>query len=123
MSSARTMTARTRRCVRLVAWARAWRAGTVSLDDVAAETEAGEEHLVADAPGTWTDVPLREALGALSKVPPDTLRLVLPVPGDPRGLPGPGPFTAAALEVGEAVVAGDVGLVPHVHTRVSGSGD
>jgi hypothetical protein len=106
-----------------VAWARAWRAGTVSLDDVADETEAREEHLVVDAPGTWTDIPLREAIGSLSKVPPDTIRLVLPVPGDPRGLPGPGPFTGAALEAGEAVVAGDLGLVPTVHTRVSGSGD
>jgi hypothetical protein len=123
MSSARTLTAGTRRSVRFVAWARAWRAGTVSYDDVADETEAGEEHLVSDAPGTWTDIPLRQAIGSLSKLPPDAIRLVLPVPGDPRGLPGPGEFTAAALDAGEGVIAGDLGLVPQVRTHTSGSGD
>jgi hypothetical protein len=34
------------------------------------------------------------------------------VPGDVRGLPGPAAFRAAALEVGEAVAAGDTGAVP-----------
>lgn len=38
--------------------------------------------------------------------------LSLPVPGDPRGLPGPGPCTTAALDSGEAVMLGDVGIVP-----------
>jgi hypothetical protein len=123
MSSARTLTAGTRRSTRFVVWARAWRAGAVSYDDVADETEAGEEHLVADAPGTWTDIPLREAVRSLSKLPPDEIRLVLPVPGDPRGLPGPGPFTGVALDAGEAVVAGDLGLVPQVRLHTSGSGD
>jgi hypothetical protein len=123
MSSARTVTAATRRSARLVTWARAWRAGTVSYDDVADETEAGEEHLVADAPDTWTDIPLREAIRALSRLHPDEIRLVLPAPGDPRGLPGPGPFSSAALEVGEGVIANRLGLVPRVRTHTSGSGD
>jgi len=123
MSSARTLTARTRRSARFVTWARAWRAGTVSYDDVADETVGDEEHLVADAPGTWTDVPLREAVRALSRLHPDEIRLVLPAPGDPRGLPGPGPFTAAALEAGEGVMAARLGLVPQVRTHTSGSGD
>jgi hypothetical protein len=123
MPSARTLTASTRRSTRFVVWARAWRAGTVSYDDVTDETEAGEEHLVADAPGTWTEIPLREAVSSLSKLPPDDIRLVLPVPGDPRGLPGPGPFTSAALLAEEAIVAGDLGLVPQVRTHTSGSGD
>ena len=47
----------------------------------------------ATRPDTWTDIPLREAVRALSKLHPDEIRLVLPAPGDPRGLPGPGPFT------------------------------
>jgi hypothetical protein len=123
MSSVRTLTAVARRSARLVTWARAWRAGTVSYDDVADETERDEEHLVADAPDTWTDVPLREAIRTMSKLHPDEIRLVLPVPGDPRGLPGPGPFTSDALDVGEGVVAGPLGLVPRVRTHVSGSGD
>src|SRR4051794_34932071 len=123
MSSARTMSSLGRRSVRFATWARAWRAGTVSYDDVADETAGDEEHLVADAPDTWTDIPLREAVRALSKLHPDEIRLVLPVPGDPRGLPGPGPFTGAALITGEGVVAGLLGLVPEVRTHTSGSGD
>jgi hypothetical protein len=117
------MTARARRSVRFATWARAWRAGTVSYDDVADETEGDEEHLVADAPDTWTDIPLREAVRALSKLHPDEIRLVLPAPGDPRGLPGPGPFTGAALDAGEGVIAGRLGLVPQVRNHLSGSGD
>lgn len=123
MSSARTVTAGTRRSARLVTWARAWRAGTVSYDDVADETEAGEEHLVADAPDTWTEIPLREAIRALSRLHPDEIRLVLPAPGDPRGLPGPGPFSTGAMDVGEGVIASRLGLVPQVRTHTSGSGD
>jgi hypothetical protein len=123
MSSAPTMTARTRRSARFVTWARAWRAGTVSYDDVADETEGDEEHLVVDAPGTWTDVPLREAVRALAKLHPDEIGLVLPAPGDPRGLPGPGPFSAHAMEAGEGVIAGLLGLVPEVRIHTSGSGD
>ena len=122
MSSTRTEITQARRSVRLVTWARAWRAGTVSYDDVADETERDEEHLVADAPDTWTDIPLREAVRALSRLHPDEIRLVLPAPGDPRGLPGPGPFTGRALAVGEAVVAGQLGLVPEVRDAHVGLG-
>ena len=45
------------------------------------------------------------------------------MPGDPRGLPGPGPFTGDALEAREAVIAGQLGFVPDVRTHTSGSGD
>jgi hypothetical protein len=123
MYPAKTAVAPAWRSARFVVWARAWRAGTVSYDDVADEVTGDEEHMVADAPGTWTDVPLREALGALSKLHPDEIRLVVPVPGDPLGLPGPGEYTGAALEVGEGVLAGRLGLVPRVRTHTSGSGD
>src|SRR6266542_2970136 len=121
--AARAATLTARRSGRFVAWARAWRAGLVPFDDAAAEIAGDEEHLVADAPGTWTDVPLSEGITALSKLHPDEIRLVLPAPGDPRGLPGPGPFTGAALVTGEAVVAGQLGLVPEVRSHTSGSGD
>src|SRR5258705_11180090 len=97
MSSARTVTNGTRRSARFVTWARAWRAGIVSYDDVADETERDEEHLVADAPGTWTDIPLREAVKALAKLPPDEIRRVLPAPGDPDGLTEPGPLAGKPL--------------------------
>jgi hypothetical protein len=112
----------TRRSSRFVVWVRAWRAGLVPYDELAEEIAGEEEHLVADAPGTWTDVPLREALAVLSRLTPDQIRLVLPAPGDPRGLPGPGPFTGTALVAGEAVVAGTLGLIPEVRQHTSGSG-
>ncbi|HEX5597547.1 MAG TPA: hypothetical protein VFX61_16250 [Micromonosporaceae bacterium] len=111
-----------RRSSRFVAWVRAWRAGLVPYDEVADEVAGDEEHLVADAPGCWTDVPLRDALPSLSKVPADEIRLVLPAPGDPRGLPGPGAFSNAALLSGEAVVARGLGLIPEVRRHTSGSG-
>ncbi|GIF67738.1 hypothetical protein Ais01nite_57730 [Asanoa ishikariensis] len=121
-TAAGATTLATRRSSRLVTWVRAWRAGLVPYDEVAEEVARDEEHLVADAPGAWTDVSLREGLTAFSKLTPDQVRLVLPAPGDPRGLPGPGEFTGAALVAGEAVIAGDLGLIPEVRTHTSGSG-
>src|SRR5690349_160116 len=110
------------RSTRFVAWVRAWRAGLVPFDDLADEIAEDEEHLVADAPGTWTDVPLGQGLPIFAKLRPDDIRLVLPVPGDPRGLPGPGPLTGAALLAGEAVMTPDFGVVPEVRRHTSGSG-
>jgi hypothetical protein len=125
MSSATGMTTpTTRRAPRFVAWVRAWRAGLIPYDDVIDEIEATEDHWVADAADPDQETPLREALAALSPLHPDEIRLVLPAPGDPRGLPGPGtPFTGRALVTGEGVLAGELGLVPEVRTHVSGSGD
>lgn len=113
-----------RRSARFVAWVRAWRAGFIPYDDVIDEIEATEDHLVAPADDPGDEVPLREALAGFSTLHPDQIRLVLPAPGDPIGLPGPGTrFTGEALVAGEAVVAGETGLVPAVRTYVSGSGD
>jgi hypothetical protein len=101
---------------RLVAWTRSWQAGLVSYDEVLDHTRAADgAHRVAGAIG---DV----ALGRfLVEIRGDTPTLVLPVPGDPRGLPEPGPFTGHALTAGEAVLAGSWGLVPEV--RPAGHGD
>jgi len=118
-----TATLTSRRSTRFVAWTRAWRAGILGYDEIAEEIAAGEEHMVADAPGAWTDQTLRESLSMLAKVHPDEIRLVLPAAGDPIGLPGPGPFTGAALLAGEGVIAGTYGLVPEVKEYTSGSGD
>jgi hypothetical protein len=123
MSPAADAATRTaRRSTRFVAWVRAWRAGLVPFDELADEIEAGEEQMVADVPGTWTDVPVRQALPIFAKVHPDDVRLVLPAPGDPRGLPGPGPLTGAALLAGEAVMTPGFGVVPEVRRHTSGSG-
>jgi hypothetical protein len=119
-ADAATLTAR--RSTRFVAWVRAWRAGLVPFDELAGEIAGDEEHLVADAPGTWTDVPLPAGLPVFAKLHPDEIRLVLPAPGDPRGLPGPGPLTGAAMLAGEAVMAGEFGVVPEVRRHTSGSG-
>jgi len=111
-----------RRSTRFVAWVRAWRAGLVPFDELADEIADGEEQLVADAPGTWTDVPLAQALPIFAKLHPDEIRLVLPAPGDPRGLPGPSDLTGAALLAGEAVMTPAFGVVPEVRRHTSGSG-
>jgi hypothetical protein len=118
-----TATVTVRRSTRFVAWVRAWRAGLVPYDEVAGEITGDEEHMIVDVPGTWTEVPLGEVLSTFARLHPDQIRLVLPVPGDPRGLPGPGAFAGAALVAQECVVAGELGLVPEVRTHTSGSGD
>ena len=56
-------------------------------------------------------VPLREALIAWRRAG-SCVRAVLPVAGDVRGLPGPAAFRSAALEHGEAIAGGGLGLVP-----------
>ena len=123
MSPAADAATRTaRRSTRFVAWVRAWRAGLVPYDELADEIARDEEHLVADAPGTWTDVPPPQGLPAFAKLHPDDIRLVLPAPGDPRGLPGPGDLTGAAMLAGEAVMTPAFGVVPQVQRHVSGSG-
>jgi hypothetical protein len=123
MSFARIAISTTRRSTRFASWTRAWRAGLVPYDDLPEAIALDEEHLVADAPGTWTEVPLREALSVLAKLHPSDIRVVLPAPGDPLGLPGPGQFSGAALLAGEGVVAGNLGFVPEVREYTSGSGD
>lgn len=122
--TAHAVTLTARRSARLVSWARAWRAGLVSFDEmVDALTDDEAEQHVSGMPGTWQEVELRDALPQLAKLHPDEIRLVLPVPGDPRGLPGPGTtFTERALLAGEGVIASRLGLIPEVRQHTSGSG-
>ncbi|MHB8340439.1 MAG: hypothetical protein ACYDB7_04610, partial [Mycobacteriales bacterium] len=113
-----------RRSALLAAWGSAWLAGAVSHDDaVATVTGTDEVHDVAwPAAGEPSEgIPLGWALGRLRSTGAHRLRLVLPVPGDPTGLPGPTPLGRAALAAGEAVLTAGaaegsgVGLVPEVH--------
>jgi hypothetical protein len=114
----------------MTVWVSAWLAGATAPDDVLDALEPwGEAHdVLADddhtasatgLPGP-TDRPtsvtfllaaLRRAGAAVITGP---ARLVLPAPGDPRGLPGPGAFSRAALEAGEGLLFADLGygLVP-----------
>jgi len=85
----------------LAAWATEFVQGQASLDAVvAALTGRDEQHLVDGLAG-GSD--LTALLAEVRTAAPAGLRLVLPVPGDPRGLAGPGPFTDAAIAAGEAV--------------------
>ncbi|WP_211207380.1 hypothetical protein [Stackebrandtia nassauensis] len=111
---------------RLVPWLRAWRAGMTSLDDVVeamtSEGMSGVEQIVVTEAEIGPGATLTEGFSRLSGVDTEDIRLVLAVPGDARGLPTAGPFAAAALTAGEAVVAGRNGLVPERRAHTSGSG-
>jgi hypothetical protein len=96
----------------LAAWTSAWFQGQLGPDEVIdAVTLDDAPHLVS---GIALDlVPLLDvlALWRRANVP---VRLVLPVPGDVRGVPGPADFRAAAIDAGEAVCGGELGIVPEV---------
>ena len=114
--------------IRLVPWLRAWRAGTVSLDDVvevmaAASLAEVDQHVVDADADVVLPCSLHDGLAPLSRVDADEIRLVLPVPGDVRGLPRKGGFTEQALGSAEAIRAGDFGLVARWEQHTSGSGD
>ena len=102
----------------LAAWGSAWLAGDAGLPELAERVTAHDDaHDVAGlAPD---DLDLERAVARLRASGATELRVVLPAPGDPLGLPGPGPFTSAALDAGEGVVAvrpdgTGTGLVPTV---------
>lgn len=111
-----------RRSARFVAWGNAWLDGHVSLDDAADRIVGHDEpHRVHGLPGETDDAgtAIVVALGRLRGLGIQRLRLVLPAPGDPTGLPGPTTFNAEAIEAGEAVltVGGEpLALVPDVRT-------
>ncbi|HEY5184314.1 MAG TPA: hypothetical protein VIM19_05270 [Actinomycetes bacterium] len=104
------------RCARLVAWGNAVLTGRVSPDAAAEQVAAGVAGDRVDGLPGGDDQNLTVALARLSARGLRGLRLVLPTPGDPLGLRGPGPLLAAALDCGAAVVlvAADEGpvLVP-----------
>ncbi|WP_158884155.1 hypothetical protein [Amycolatopsis anabasis] len=109
-------------------WSAAWLHGAAASDDALDALLAwGEAHEVvaADEPTADTfDVPvtgnrpatLARLLAALRRHGATGAHLVLPVPGDPRGLGGGGPFTEAALRAGEAVLLAGLGygVVPEI---------
>lgn len=106
----------------LVAWTRSWRLGLVSYDEVVEQVHGDDDEHLVGLPEEIAPVPLKHALARFSRLPEADIRLVLPSAGDPRGLPSPGAFTAAALETGEGALCGDIGLVPGISAHTSGSG-
>ncbi len=107
----------------LAAWTNAWLAGEASLPELLTHACALDDgHAVA---GMWVDdLPLEQAVGRLRADGVTRARVVLPVPGDVLGLPGPGGFTAAAITASEGVLAlrpdgTGTGLVPTVTAHSS----
>jgi hypothetical protein len=108
-------------------WSSAWLVGAAAPDDVldalapwapahdvqASDTDTAR-FTALPAPGepvtslTFLLAALRRTAGVRGENGP--ARLVLPAPGDVRGLPGPGPFSRAAIGVGEGVLYPDAGL-------------
>ena len=99
----------------LAAWTSAWLAGRVGPDEVADAVSSGDApHQVGGLGGFDAElVPLHQVLIAWRHTG-EPVRVVLPVAGDVRGLPGPAAFRSAALEAGEAVYGGGVGIAPEV---------
>lgn len=117
----------------LTVWAASWLAGDSAPDDVIdALQQWAPMHLVGAADAetalatdlVWPGVqdggaPILLRLVRRSIATTGGLRLVLPAPGDVRGLPASSPFARAALDAGEGVIVGEpgqpgIGLVPVV---------
>ncbi|MFC0551961.1 hypothetical protein ACFFHJ_13815 [Planotetraspora thailandica] len=98
----------------LVSWGNAWLTGHVGLDEAVDRVEraAGPQVVATGA----DEVTLRAFLMDKRIEGLRSLRLALPVPGDPLGLTGPPVFNGAAVDAGEAAIAvladACVGLVP-----------
>jgi hypothetical protein len=93
-------------------WATAWLAGRAAFDDALDALSDDRAHPVSGLPGTEGAVPLSTAITALRGLGETRVRLVLPVPGDVRGLPAVPGLVAAALEGGQAAVGERLALVP-----------
>ena len=99
----------------LAAWAGAWLAGRAAADEVvAAVTGSDAPHRVIELPGETGPVPLSQLLIHWRRCGASSVRLLLAVAGDVRGVPGPDAFRHAALAAGEAVHGGGLGVVPEV---------
>jgi hypothetical protein len=108
------------RCAALASWGTAVLAGTASIDDAVSAIQGSDLPHSVDLSNVPFDAPVDGLVGllaALRRARVTRLRMVLPVEGDLAGLPGPPHFNAAALDVGECVVADDglpCGFVPVV---------
>ena len=97
---------------RLAVWATAWLSGRTSYDHALDALVGDTAHRVSGLPGTDEAVALGPALSALRGLGERRFRLVLPVPGDVRGLPAVPGLAALALESGQAAVGERLALVP-----------
>lgn len=105
-------------------WSSAWLSGAAAADDVLdALQDWAELHEVVAADerlASTLEIPLRGEAGgspavllaALRRSGAENAELVMPVPGDVRGLGGASRFASEALRAGEAVVFNGLGIVP-----------
>lgn len=109
----------------LAAWGAAWLAGDASLPQLLERVCAhDDEHVVSGLDPLGAALPLDRAMARVRAAGVVRLRVVLPVPGDLVGLPGPGAFTTAAVTAAEGVLAlradgTGTGLVPEVTAHSS----
>jgi hypothetical protein len=97
---------------RFAVWATAWLNGRTSYDSALDALLGDTAHRVSGLPGSDEAVPLGWALTALRSLGEHRFRLVLPVPGDVRGLPAVPGLAALALETGQVAVGDRLVLVP-----------
>jgi hypothetical protein len=97
---------------RFAVWATAWLTGRTSYDEALDALLGESAHRVVGLPGTTEAVPLGWALTALRSLGEQRFRLVLPVPGDVRGLPRVPGLSALALESGQTAVGERLAVVP-----------
>ncbi len=100
----------------LATWLDACRRGDAGPDELATAVR-GEDprHLVSGLVNGLVNESGEDDVTELDRLPmllEGPISLALPAPGDPVGLGGPESFNLAALDAGEAVVVGRVGLVP-----------
>lgn len=106
----------------LALWLNAVLRGSVGPDDLVTAVRGEDpQHLVVDWPGSVGPHPLLGLVGLVTRLGDPSVRLALPVAGDPLGLAGPPAFNASALEAGEAVLVrgrhAELGLVPVLDAR------
>lgn len=98
---------------RFAVWATAWLTGRTSYDEALDALLAdGRAHRVTGLPDSADAVPLGWALTALRGLDERRFRLVLPVPGDVRGVPAAPGLVPAALDAGQVAVGKRLALVP-----------
>lgn len=104
----------------LAAWGAAWLAGDAGLPELLERVCAHDDvHAVSGLEPLAGALALDRAVARLRAAGTSRVRVVLPAPGDLVGLPGPGPFTTAAVTASEGVLwlrpdGTGTGLVPSV---------
>jgi hypothetical protein len=102
---------------RFAVWATAWLTGRTSYDAALDALLGDTAHRVSGLPGSTEAVPLGAALSVLRALGERRFRLVLPAPGDVRGLPPVPGLVPHALESGQAALGESLAFVPEALGR------